>query len=161
MPVGSGAWRDDVIEAGEGEGEHGIELDAGVPLLKVAPPHPAVGDPRLNPPQQPHRVAPQDVAISQPRQLRSGPAAPRELPPPLGLLRVSPVRRVHCRAAHVERGRRRGLFGGEQISDSASERRREAAQTKLCDDSVNAEIDVRTEKEKVARRILPARVLPM
>lgn len=125
MPISSGAWRDDVIEAGEGEGEHGIELNAGVPLLQVAPPHPAVGDPRLNPPQQPHRVAPQDVAVPQPWQLGRAPAAPRELPPPLGLLRVSPVRGVHRRAAHVERRRRCGLFGAEQISDSASERRRE------------------------------------
>lgn len=156
MPVGSGAWRDNVIEAGEGEGEHGIELNAGVPLLQVAPPHPAVGDARLNAPKRPHDVAPQDVAIPQPWQLRRGPAAPRELPPPLGLLRVSPVGRVHRRAAHVEHRRRRGLFGAEQIIDSASERRPDRREN-----SVNAEIDVRTEKEKVPRRILPARVLPM
>ena len=111
MTVRSGARRDDVVKAGEGEGKHGVQLHAGVPLLKVAPPHPAVGDPRLNPPQQPHRVPPQDVAVPQPRQppRATMAAAPRELPLPLVLLRFRPVGRVPCRAAHVERRRRNGL----------------------------------------------------
>ena len=155
MTVRGGARRDDVVEAGEGEGKHGVQLHAAVPLLEVAPPHPAVGDPRLHPPQQPHRVPPQDVAVPQPRQppRATMAAAPRELPLPLVLLRFRPVGRVHRRAAHVERSRRNGLET-EQIGNSAPDN--EAPRR----DAVTAGRDVRTENEKAPSRMFPARVLP-
>lgn len=117
VAVGHRAGRDDVVEAGEGEGKHGVELHAGVPLLHVAPPHPAIGDPRLHPPQHTHHVPPQDEPVAQPRQPRCA-AAPRELPLPLVLLRFRPVGRVNRRAAHVECRRRHGLER-EQIGNSA------------------------------------------
>lgn len=108
VPIAGSARRDDVVEAGECEGQHRVELHAGVPLLEVAPPHPPFGHPRLHAPEHPKRVPPQDVTVPQPRQLPR-PAAPRQLPPPLRLLGVRPVSGVHRRAPHVERRRRRGL----------------------------------------------------
>lgn len=92
--------RDDVLEAGEGKGKHGVELDAGVPLLEVAPPHPAVHDADLDPLEQPRGIPPQDVPVAQPRQ--PPPAAPGEIALPLHLLGVYPVGGVDGGAAHVE-----------------------------------------------------------
>lgn len=129
--AGGGVRRDDVVEAGEGEGEHGVELDAGVPLLEVAPPHPPVHHADLHPPEQPHDVPPQDVPVPQPRQPPPSSAAaaacagPRQLPPPLHLLRVRPVRRVHRRAPHVERRRaRRLVFDPVNVSNQQRDARR-------------------------------------